>query len=74
MSSSAPSVSSSSYGGGQDSDDWRLNHRIILLWYERSTFRSVRVAIVDVWDHDGTDRAGRRFFKSPDLDPDFVVQ
>jgi hypothetical protein len=42
-------------------------------WYERATRRCGHVAIVDVWEHDGTGRARRRFFKCPDLDPGFVV-
>jgi hypothetical protein len=74
MSSSALLESSSSHGDRQDSDDWWLNHRIILLWYEWPTCKCGRVATVDVWEHDGTDRVGRQFFKYPDLDSDFVVQ
>jgi hypothetical protein len=35
---------------------------------------SGRIAIVDILEHDETDRARRRFFKCPDLDLDFVVQ
>jgi hypothetical protein len=74
MSSSALLGSSSSHRGRHDSADWRLNRRIIPPWYEWPTCRCGRVAIVDVWEHDVTDRVGRRFFKCPDLDPDFVVQ
>jgi hypothetical protein len=74
MSLNAPSESSSPHGGSQDSADWRLNRLIVPPWYERPTCRYSRVAIVDIWKHDGTDWAGRWFFKCPDLDPDFVVQ
>jgi hypothetical protein len=74
MSSNTPSISSSSHGGIQDSVDWRVNHRIIPPWYEWLTCRCGRVAIVDVWEHDGIDRVRRQFFKCPYLDPDFVVQ
>jgi hypothetical protein len=74
MSSNTPSESSSSHGGSQDSANWSLNHRIVPPWYERLTCRCGHVAIVDIWEHDGTDRARRLFFKCPDLDPDFVVQ
>jgi hypothetical protein len=46
MSSSALSVSSSSDGGGQDSIDWRLNCRIIPLWYEATSGQHVDVAML----------------------------
>jgi hypothetical protein len=74
MSSNVSLGCSSSHGGSQDSADWRSNCRILPPWDERPTHRCDRVAIVDVWEHDGTDRARRRFFKCPDLDLDFVVQ
>jgi hypothetical protein len=74
MSSSAPSESSSSCGVSLDSTDLRLNCQIIPPWYERLKCRCGHVVIVDVYDHDGTGRARRRFFKCPDLGLDFMVQ
>jgi hypothetical protein len=59
MSSSAPSGSSSSHDGRQDSTDWRLNRQIVPPWYKRPTCRCSHIAIVDVWKHDGIDRARR---------------
>jgi hypothetical protein len=62
MSSSTPSGSSGSHGGRQGSADWRLNYQIVPPWYKRPTYRCGRAVIVDIWEHDGTNRAGTIIF------------
>jgi hypothetical protein len=71
---SAPLGSFSSHGVSQNSADWRFNCVLLPPWNERTTCRCGRVAIVNTWEFDESDQAGKRFFKCPDLDLDFVIQ
>jgi hypothetical protein len=61
-------------GGSKDYADWMSNRCFLPPWCEHPKCKCGRPCIIDVWEFDGTDRAGRRYFKCADTDSDFMVR
>jgi hypothetical protein len=53
--------------------DWRTNHCFLPPWHEWPKCTCRHPCIIDVWEFEGTDRAGRRYFKCANTDPYFMV-
>jgi hypothetical protein len=53
--------------------DWRTNRCFLPPWHERPKCKCRHPCITDVWEFDGTDRAGMCYFKCADLDLNFMV-
>jgi hypothetical protein len=72
----AASSSRGSRGKASDEDgkaDWRRNRCLLPPWYDQLKCTCRRPCTIDVWEWDGSNRPGRRYFKCADVDPDFMV-
>jgi hypothetical protein len=67
------SRSGSCGGGSNDEADWTSNRCFLPPWYERPKCTCHRPCTIDVWERGDTNRAGRRYFKCADTDPNFMV-
>jgi hypothetical protein len=52
---------------------WMRNCCFLPCWYERPKCMCHRPCIIDVWEWDDSNQAGRHYFKCVDMDPDFMV-
>jgi hypothetical protein len=53
--------------------DWRRNRCFLPPWHERPKCTCRCPCTIDMWEWDGTNRVGRRYFKCTDTNPDFMV-
>jgi hypothetical protein len=68
------SGSQDSHGGSQDSAGWQVNRCLLPRWNKRPKYKCGCVCIIDTWDICASNMfARRRYFKCPELDPDFMV-
>jgi hypothetical protein len=66
--------SSKDKGRARDGEvDWSATRCFLPPWHEQPKCKCHCSCIIDVCEFNGTDRAGRHYFKCVDLDPDFMV-
>jgi hypothetical protein len=66
-------ASSSKDSHGKGSTDWRSNNCFLPLSHAQPKCKCHRPGIIETWNYDSIDQAGRRYFKCANLDPDFMV-
>jgi hypothetical protein len=65
-------MASQSSSGTEGIESWHTNRRLLPAWNERPLCKCGHRAMIDTWELTGPWHA-RRYFKCPDIDPDFMV-